>query len=246
MSVTFFISDLHLQASQPQITRLFLQFLQESAHKADALYILGDLFEAWIGDDDLSPFNTQILQALRAATQSGLPVYFMRGNRDFLIGRAFAKQTGVTVLNDPTVIELYGVRTLLMHGDSLCTLDKKHQRMRRLTSNRFCCWLGTQLPLSLRRKLSVLWRSKSRQHHQRLEDYVMDVYPETVGRIMQQYQTPRLIHGHTHRPKIHTLAHGQRIVLGAWHDTGSVLICDSSQTCQLQTLNTSWIHSKSK
>lgn len=233
--VTLFISDLHLEADQPRIPSLFLQFLNERAREIDALYILGDLFEAWIGDDDQSAFNLQIIQALKAVTQVGIPVYFMRGNRDFLVGHRFASQAGVTLLKDPTVIDLYGIRTLLMHGDSLCTLDKKHQRVRRFTSNRFCCWLGTRLlSLSLRRRLGGLWRKKSQQHHQYLEDNVMDVHPDAVTRTMRAYHATRLIHGHTHRPGIHAVAQGERIVLGAWHDTGNVLVCDPSGQCELQ------------
>ncbi len=235
MSETFFISDLHLHLEDPQTLEIFLQFLQHRALKADALYILGDLFEAWIGDDDLSPFNLQVMQAINQAVRSGLPVYFMRGNRDFLIGKRFAKKTGVKLLADPHLIELYGVRTLLMHGDSLCTFDIKHQKARRFTLNPLCQWLALQLPLPLRRRAAVWLRSKSRSHHHSGEDYIMDVSPATVDEVMNAHQASRLIHGHTHRPAFHATLMGERIVLGAWHETGSLLVCNQ-QGCQLQTL----------
>jgi UDP-2,3-diacylglucosamine hydrolase len=229
----FFISDLHLCEAEPQITRIFLNFLQHQARQAEALYILGDLFEAWVGDDDLSPFNLAIIQALRETTDSGLPVYFMRGNRDFLIGKIFAQKTGVRLLADTAVIDLYGVSTLLLHGDSLCTLDKKHQRTRLITLNPLCQWLALRLPLSWRKRIGAWMRGKSRQHHRHIADYIMDVDPQTVTGIMQSHGTPRLIHGHTHRPAIHPLPDGERIVLGAWHESGSVLVCDSQRNCQL-------------
>lgn len=237
MAKIFFISDLHLQESEPEITEIFLRFLRGQAHEAEALYILGDLFEVWVGDDDLSAFNVQIIQALKQATQRGLPIYFMRGNRDFFIGRKFAKKTGVKIIADPTLIDLYGVPTVLMHGDSLCTFDLKHQKTRRYTSNSFYKWVVLQLPLSLRRRAGVWLRGKSQGHQKHTENYIMDVNPETVNQVMQEHQATQLIHGHTHKPKIHTLEWGQRIVLGAWHHTGNVLICDASQGCELHTLN---------
>lgn len=235
MTTTLFISDLHLQADDPKSTEIFFRFLRHEAYRAKALYILGDLFEVWVGDDDLSPFNLQIMQALKQATEDGLPIYFMRGNRDFLIGKNFAQKTGIKILADPTVINLYGVRTLLMHGDSLCTFDEKHQKTRRFSLNPVCQWLALQLPLRLRRRAGVWLRGKSRQHHRHTAEYIMDVSPETVAKVMQTHQTARLIHGHTHRPHIHALPNGQRIVLGAWHDGGSVLVCNDQQDCVLKT-----------
>ena len=243
MPKIFFISDLHLCEAEPRITRIFLDFLRHQARQAQALYILGDLFEAWVGDDDLSPFNLAIIQALRETTDSGLPVYFMRGNRDFLIGKAFAQTTGVRLLADTAVIDLYGVSTLLLHGDSLCTLDKKHQQTRLITLNPLCQWLALRLPLSWRKRIGAWMRDKSRQHHRHIADYIMDVDPQTVTRVMQSHRTPRLIHGHTHRPAIHSLPDGERIVLGAWHEAGSVLVCDNQQNCQLQKLMGDPLHS---
>ena len=233
-SPAIFISDLHLQAEQPRIAEIFLRFLQTEARKAQELYILGDLFEAWIGDDDLSPFNLKIVQALREATQSGLPIYFMRGNRDFLIGKRFAEKTGVKLLDDPTVIDLYGSRTLLMHGDSLCTLDEKHQKWRPITLNPTYQKIALLLPLALRRKIGRWLREQSGKHQQCLASHITDVDPNTVEQIMQTYQVTRLIHGHTHRPAIHSLTAGQRIVLGAWHSAGNALYCNST-SCELRT-----------
>jgi UDP-2,3-diacylglucosamine hydrolase len=233
----FFISDLHLCEAEPRATDIFLDFLQHQAREAEALYILGDLFEAWVGDDDHCAFNLKIITALRDATQSGLPIYFMRGNRDFLIGKQFMQQSGVRLLNDPTVINLYGVRTLLMHGDSLCTLDTQHQRTRRFTLNPFCQWLGLRLlSLNCRKRLGAWMRGKSRGHLRQIDEDIMDVYPPTVTKAMNDHQASRLIHGHTHRPAIHTLAAGERIVLGAWHEAGNALICDEQQNCYLQAL----------
>lgn len=235
MSWTIFISDLHLQANEPHIAEIFLDFLHHEARKADALYILGDLFEAWIGDDDLSPFNLQIIQALKQATLSGLPIYFMRGNRDFLIGKRFIEKSGVKLLADPTLINLYGTPTLLMHGDSLCTLDQKHQKWRQMTLNPTYQKLALLLPLSLRLSIARWLRKQSGQHQRNLADYITDVNPEAVAQAMQAHQVARLIHGHTHRPAIHSLPTGQRIVLGAWHHAGNALYCNES-VCELKNL----------
>lgn len=236
---TLFISDLHLHPDQPQITSIFLQFLQHEAMTADSLYILGDLFEAWIGDDDLNPFTQQIIQALRQVTQSGLPVYFMRGNRDFLIGKQFARHTDVKLIPDPTVIDLYGKKTLLMHGDSLCTADVKHQLWRKISLARYNPYLALWLPLTWRRKIGRWLRGQSRQHQYTLPDHIMDVTEYEVRRMMDSYQVTQLIHGHTHRPRIHQVAlntcSGQRIVLGAWHEIGNVLRCDNQGNCVLSS-----------
>ncbi len=236
MRKILFISDLHLQASEPRITEIFLQFLSGPALEAEALYILGDFFEAWIGDDDLSSYNLIIINAIHQATKKGLPIYFMHGNRDFLIGKNFARRTGISLLPDPTVIELFGVRTLLMHGDSLCTFDIKHQKARRFTLNPCCQWLALRLPLWVRRRGGQWLRGKSRRRLHHTENYIMDVNPEAVDKVMQSYQAQQLIHGHTHRPAIHNLAHGKRIVLGSWHQAGSVLICTDQGNCELKSL----------
>ena len=221
---TLFISDLHLCASQPKITENFFYFLEHIAIKADALYILGDFFEYYVGDDDNSPFLQSIIAVLAKASDQGLPIFLMRGNRDFLMNKRFAKRAHVTLLRDPTVITLYQQRTLLMHGDSLCTLDRAHQRFRKLTNNRLARKLFLWLPLSLRQKIGNHFRWVSETRHKLQSSESMDVYEKTVLQKMKKYRTPRLIHGHTHQPAIHALPEGkERIVLAAWHDRGNYL-----------------------
>lgn len=226
-SHTLFISDLHLEEKTPSITARFFHFMESQAPKADAIYILGDFFEAWIGDDNQSVFNRQIIEALRTLTEKGPPIYFMRGNRDFLVGKKFAAAANTILLEDPTVISFYDKSVLLMHGDSLCTLDYKHQIYRRNVAKPWVQKLMLSLPLSLRRKLAKGLRKKSRDHNRCLSLEIQDVTPNEVERVMQRHNVELLIHGHTHRPAIHDLTVDQkpvqRIVLGAWHENGSIL-----------------------
>lgn len=224
---TLFISDLHLSEAYPETAALFFQFLKTRAKDADALYILGDFFEVWVGDDDRSAFNEQIKTALRDYTNSGTPTYFMHGNRDFLIRKRFAKETGITLLKEPSVIDLYGERILLLHGDSLCTLDERHQKSRKTMHNRFYQTMVLLLPLKVRQHYGNRFRSASKERKTHLPDNIMDVTPEEVLRVMQAAETNTLIHGHTHRPAIHELTinnnAAKRIVLGAWHNKGTYL-----------------------
>lgn len=226
-SYTLFISDLHLKEAASDVAALFLQFMENQAPKADALYILGDFFEAWIGDDDKTDFNQKIILTLRSLVKNGTPIYFIRGNRDFLIGEKFAKNAGVIVLDDPAVIFLYGKPVLLMHGDSLCTLDHKHQAYRRKITNRWIQKLMLSLPLTLRRKLAKKLREKSRNRNRHLSNEITDVTLEEVLRVMHQKNVELLIHGHTHRPAIHDFLinkkPAKRVVLRAWHENGSAL-----------------------
>jgi len=219
---TLFISDLHLQASTPAITELLLQFIEEEASNADALYILGDLFEAWIGDDDDNPFHRTVKDVLQQLDKSGVPVFLIHGNRDFLIGKRFADETQINLLPDPCVITLYQQRVLLSHGDLLCTLDVRHQRYRRIVLKPWCQKLLLSLPLKTRRKIANRLRDKSQTNNQNTPANIMDVTPDAVERLMKQHHSNILIHGHTHRPKIHRLTSpdqdAKRIVLGAWHD----------------------------
>lgn len=238
---TLFISDLHLQESQPEILQLFYRFLQQQAPHADALYILGDLFEVWLGDDDNQAFLQPIKNALKTLTLRGVPVYVMAGNRDFLLGQRFAQESGCQLLQDPTLIDLYGQPVLLTHGDLLCTQDKRHQYFRRFVQHPWVRRFLLAMPLSLRRKMGRRLRYLSYHRTQRLMDNIMDVTPAAVQKLMTHYQVARLIHGHTHRPAIHNgLVAGQnfsRMVLGAWHEQGSVLIYDSNGRVQLETIN---------
>ncbi|MFV9989080.1 MAG: UDP-2,3-diacylglucosamine diphosphatase [Coxiella endosymbiont of Dermacentor nuttalli] len=225
-SHTLFISDLHLKEEASNVKMLFFRFMKEQAPKADSLYILGDLFEAWIGDDDKTTFNQQIISTLYSLVKNGTPIYFMCGNRDFLIGKKFARKTGVILIEDPIVISLYDKSVLLVHGDSLCTLDHKHQAYRRKITKRWVKKLTLSLPLSLRRRLAKKLREKSCNHNRYLSNETTDVNLKEVLRIMYQMNVELLIHGHTHRPAIHNFLinkkPAKRIVLGAWHENGSI------------------------
>ncbi|KJK09641.1 UDP-2,3-diacylglucosamine diphosphatase [Pseudomonas tussilaginis] len=224
------ISDLHLQEERPDITRAFLDLLDGRARHAEALYILGDFFEVWIGDDAMTPFQTTICQALRALSDSGTQVYLMHGNRDFLIGDAFCKAAGCTLLSDPSVVQLGGEAVLLMHGDSLCTLDLAYMKMRRYLRNPVSLWILRHLPLSTRQKLARKLRSESRAQTRMKANDIVDVTPEEVPRVMAEHGVRTLVHGHTHRPAIHKLMvdeqPARRIVLGDWDRQGWALQVD--------------------
>ncbi|MDO3386587.1 UDP-2,3-diacylglucosamine diphosphatase [Gilvimarinus sp. SDUM040013] len=219
---TLFISDLHLHASRPEATQAFFQFLAEQATGIDALYILGDFFDTWIGDDDDAPLGTEVTAKLKEVGDSGTEVYLMHGNRDFLLGQKFARSAGAKLLEDPTVIELYGTRTLLMHGDSLCTRDTEYMAMRQQL--RSAAWQGQVLtqPLSARRALADGLRAKSKTMNSSKPEDIMDVTQEAVEECMRDHKVVRLVHGHTHRPDRHKLTvngePAERVVLGDWHD----------------------------
>lgn len=229
---TLFISDLHLDPERPQITDLFVRFLRGEARDADALYILGDLFEAWVGDDDPSDAGKVVATELRALHESGVPVHFIRGNRDFLLGDAYARRAGMTILPDPAVVMLHGRPTLIMHGDLLCTDDVAYQQFRAQTRNPR--WQAQFLlqPLEARLAFARQAREASRKHQSGLKDQgtmetITDVSPATVHETLHRFGIDTLIHGHTHRPAIHEpIVDGRacrRIVLGDWYEQGSVL-----------------------
>jgi len=227
---TLFISDLHLHPSRPAITDGLLRFLSSTQGNAEALYILGDLFETWVGDDHPEPAYQPVRQALKACTQAGTPVYLLHGNRDFLLGGQFSAATGATLLTDPVLIDLYGARTLLMHGDTLCTDDTDYQRLRRRLRNPDWQRQVLSLPLEERLQLADEARELSALSVQGKEEIIMDVNPAEVLRVFEQYDASLLIHSHTHRPGIHDISCGgkkrQRIVLGDWRGHGSVLYID--------------------
>lgn len=230
---TLFISDLHLQESEPHIVALFAQFLKQHAPQAEALYILGDFFEVWLGDDDNTPFSLKIRAMLKDCVAQGTPVYMMPGNRDFLLGPRFAKDTGCTILRDPTTIQLYGQSILLLHGDTLCTHDRLHQYYRRIIQHPIINRLGTHiLPLSLRQKIGQGLRKLSKRRTQNLAPNTMDVIKESVAQQFQKSDTSIMIHGHTHRQKTETTTRGNQIytrhVLGSWHERGSALIISNN------------------
>ena len=225
MSRTLFIADLHLCQEEPAITAGFLRFLAREAPRCDALYILGDLFEAWIGDDDPNPLHQQIASALRALP---VPVYFIHGNRDFLIGKTFARDTGMTLLPEYAVIDLFGTPTLLCHGDTLCTDDHSYQKFRRTVHQKWLQRLFLLLPLTLRLNIATKIRKQSKQDKQHKTADIMDVNPTFTHETVQRFHTPLLIHGHTHRENIHRNADYTRIVLGDWRDNyASILEVDA-------------------
>lgn len=219
---TLFISDLHLEESRPDITDAFLGFLEHHAHGVERLYILGDFFEAWIGDDERTPLQETVAQALKAVSDSGTELFLMHGNRDFLIGEDFCARAGATLLDDPTVVDLYGTPTLLMHGDSLCTADEEYQKFRANMRNPQMQQMILSRPLEDRQQMARQLRDVSMAKNQGKAEAIMDVTPEEVVTEMEKHGVQRLIHGHTHRPAIHDLqANGQparRIVLGDWDE----------------------------
>jgi len=230
---TLFISDLHLDGARPDITTQFLEFLRVEAVGAERLYILGDLFEAWIGDDDPDEDKTRVRAALRRLTSGGVPCFVMHGNRDFLMGSRFAKDTGVQLIDDGTVVNLYGRRVLLMHGDTLCTDDHAYQRLRRIVRNPVVQWILRNLSLRQRQRLAEKMRAGSKAHIEsadRSTPYIMDVNQAAVVEALLRHNVNCVIHGHTHRPAIHDVdldGHtATRIVLGDWYEQGSVLRWD--------------------
>ncbi|MCJ1877604.1 MULTISPECIES: UDP-2,3-diacylglucosamine diphosphatase [Pseudomonas] len=229
MSVLF-ISDLHLEAERPDITRAFLHFLSTRARAAEALYILGDFFEAWIGDDGMDEFQHAIARALRELSDSGTRIYLMHGNRDFLIGKAFCREAGCTLLRDPSLIDLGGEKILLMHGDSLCTLDVAYMKLRRWLRNPLTLFILRNLPLTTRHKLARKLRKESRAQTRMKASEIVDVTPAEVEKIMRDKGVRILIHGHTHRPAVHELEidgrPARRIVLGDWDRQGWALEAD--------------------
>ncbi|MFT3761794.1 MAG: UDP-2,3-diacylglucosamine diphosphatase [Pseudoxanthomonas sp.] len=231
---TLFVSDLHLDASRPAIIGLFGEFLREEARSADALYILGDLFEAWVGDDDTSEVGAEVAAHLREVANAGVPLFFIRGNRDFLVGTDYALRAGFRILPDPAVVVLYGKPTLLMHGDLLCSDDVAYQQFRAQT--RDPAWQAQFLsqPLAARQAFAAKAREVSMARQQEMLggdktrfETVTDVTPATVEATFVRYGIDTLIHGHTHRPAIHDLevdGHAcRRVVLGDWYEQGSVL-----------------------
>lgn len=229
---TLFISDLHLEASQPEIGEQFLSFLKAEARGAEALYILGDLFEVWLGDDDPSPYYATMKTALRELADAGVPMYFMHGNRDFTIGKDFAAETGVEILDDPTIVDLYGESVLLCHGDSLCTDDVEYQQVRAMTRNPD--WQAMMLAKSIEERIAFAMQARedSKARGESVSDEIMDVNQDAVIALLREHGVATLLHGHTHRPAIHDVDLGdrsaKRIVLGDWYEQGSIVRWDTN------------------
>ena len=224
---TLFISDLHLDESRPHIVDLYTELLAGEARGADALYILGDLFESWIGDDDDAALPARVAEATRALRDSGVSVYFMHGNRDFLLGADYAARAGMTLLADPSVVDLGGRPTLLMHGDTLCTGDVEYLKFRALVRDPRWQQQFLAKPLAERRAFAAQARGESRRHTSMARPEIMDVDQAAVEAAMRTHGVRKLIHGHTHRPATHRFqldgGEAERIVLGDWYEQDSVL-----------------------
>lgn len=224
---TLFISDLHLDASRPHITALFEAFVRDEAVQASALYILGDLFEAWIGDDAADETAERVADALASLHAHGVPTFYIHGNRDFLLGDAYARRARMTLLPDPSVIEIDGDRILLMHGDTLCTDDAPYQAFR--TASRAAAWQRAFLarPIAERQAFAAQARAESARYTRSVADAITDVNANAVASALRGHGVRRLVHGHTHRPALHRCSvdgtPAERIVLGDWYEQGSVL-----------------------
>ncbi|MCW8832641.1 MAG: UDP-2,3-diacylglucosamine diphosphatase [Colwellia sp.] len=225
--VTYFIADLHLAQNRPDVTACFLRFLKHDAVKAQSLYILGDLFEAWIGDDDDSAYLATIAKALRTLSSFGTEIYYIHGNRDFLLGKKFAQKSAMTLLPEVELIDLYGQAVVIMHGDTLCTRDIAYQKFRLKSRSWWWQALIKSLPLFVRKKIAADYRAKSAAATATKSQDIMDVTPEEVVNCLENYQSQLLIHGHTHRPAIHELTangiNAKRVVLGDWYEQGAWL-----------------------
>ncbi len=228
---TLFISDLHLEPGRPEIGEQFLAFLAGPARDADALYILGDLFEAWIGDDDPNPYYAQMKTAIRALSDSGVPVFFMHGNRDFMIGETFAAEAGITLLSDPHPLQLYGEHVLLSHGDALCTDDVEYQQVRAMTRNPD--WQAMMLSKSIEERIAFAAqaREQSLARSESMTEEIADVSQDAVHQTIRESGADILLHGHTHRPAVHPFHVDERpvhrIVLGDWYEQGSMVEWDA-------------------
>jgi UDP-2,3-diacylglucosamine hydrolase len=230
---SIFVSDLHLSSERPHIVRQFFDFIRRTAAPAEALYILGDLFEYWVGDDDLAdPLNGSVADALRRLHADGVALYVMHGNRDLLIGSEFTKRCGARLMPDPSLLDLYGTRTLVMHGDTLCTDDVEYQKFRAYARDPEHQAAFLAQPLAARKERMLGLRAESEQSKQAKAGEIMDVAPATVERTLREFGYPRLIHGHTHRPARHEhVVDGhtcERWVLNDWYERGGYLRCDAS------------------
>ena len=229
---TYFISDLHLEASRPNVTRAFKHFLSSTARGARAIYILGDFVDAWIGDDDSSEFARELKTALAKSASSGTRIYFLHGNRDFLIGKKFADDTGVTLLDEHTVVPLYGENILLLHGDTLCTDDTDYMKFREKVRNPQWKNKVLRYPLFLRKIIASHMRSKSRKENANKAEQIMDVSEDAVKDMFTKFNVSIMLHGHTHRPNRHTYDFSgkpcERIVLGDWEEFGWFVKADTT------------------
>lgn len=225
---TLFVSDVHLSARRPEIVDAFERFLQNQARRADAVYVLGDLFDEWLGDDDDRAPHLRITRALASLSESGVPVRIMHGNHDFLLGASFEQASCCRLIRDPSVVEVEGTRVLLMHGDVLCTRDADYQAFRKMARDPDHQREFLQLPLEARAERAAALRGQSREAMRLKPEDIMDVNPEAVVDIMREFDVRHFVHGHTHRPAVHALEvageSAVRIVLGDWYEQDSVLV----------------------
>lgn len=219
----YFIADLHLSEQRPHLTELFLQFMREKAPLAQGVYILGDLFDFWIGDDEQSILIENVQQAIKTLTQQGVPCYFIHGNRDFLLGQRFAQRCGLTLLPEYYTLQLFGQTILLCHGDTLCIDDVKYQQFRQKVHQKWRQLLFLCLPLRWRLSIAHKIRAKSQADKGNKSTQIMDVNPEFTAQTVAQFHANLLIHGHTHKQAIHQNEQFMRIVLGDWGETASIL-----------------------
>ena len=226
-AISYFIADLHLSENRPDISACFLRFLKNDAIEAEKLYILGDLFEAWVGDDDDSPYLKTIANALTTLNQSGTKIYYIHGNRDFLLGQSFAKKAAMQLLPEIDTIDLYGQHVIIMHGDTLCTRDIDYQEFRKKSRSWWWQLAVKSLPLFIRKKMAANYRKKSTAATSMKSQEIMDVTESEVIDCLEKYNSQLLIHGHTHRPAVHKIsangANAERIVLGDWYEQGAWL-----------------------
>lgn len=228
----WFASDLHLDPTTPEIADRFQRFLAGPVRGARSLYLLGDLFEAWLGDDDPEPAHRAAIAAIARVAQSGTLVYVMRGNRDFMLGDRFCAEAGAILLDDPAILEMGGTRLLLSHGDGLCVDDRAYQRLRALVRDPGLRAGFARLPIEARRRLALEARAGSREHLANASSYITDVNAGAVETVFRDSGAEVMIHGHTHRPGIHRTESGgmprTRVVLGAWHDDADVVRWDEA------------------
>ncbi|WP_443090233.1 UDP-2,3-diacylglucosamine diphosphatase [Basfia succiniciproducens] len=230
MKKTYFISDLHLSENRPKLTALFEHFMHNIAPQAQAVYILGDLFDFWVGDDEKSPLISRVQAQIKQLTEKNIPCYFIHGNRDFLLGEKFAESCGLQLLPDYKIVNLYGTDTLICHGDTLCTDDVNYQTFRRKVHQKWRQRLFLLLPLKVRIKIADKIRRQSRHDKKMKSAEIMDVNGEFVCQIFERFKVRQMIHGHTHRQNIHQIPpHFKRIVLGDWHDDYASILEVSEQ-----------------
>ena len=224
---TLFVSDIHISDDYPEICKLFFDFINKIDTNVNALYILGDLFEYWLGDDDPNPIFKKTQNALKDLSKNNISVFFIHGNRDFLVGDKFAKKSHIKILSDPSVIELYGERILISHGDIFCVDDEEYQLFRKQTRDPKWQEMILKKPLGYRRDFAQMARMKSIEHTQLDNEDIMDVNENEIKKTFDQLNISTIIHGHTHRPFIHNTISNEvnyrRIVLGDWYDQGSIL-----------------------